>query len=229
MAADDHVLSLLVEMRREQREGLSAIDSKVAKVDGKVERMAEKFDEMRDEHADLRERVAKVEANDERDAEQRAVAAAGWGPNGTGRFAALPPAHPEQMVQPTPGIAFSPHINIGGNMAASAVGAVTSGGSGARGSTSKRPSVPPLQWLRKAAQSGTGKVVALAIAACGGAVLRHVASPMPETKIVTVPVEVPPAATATATAPIVYASASPWQPLDASAASVAAPPRRIAK
>jgi len=170
MATEDHLLGLLTQMRREQNEGLESIHGKIEKVDARVEKMAEKVDEVRDDHADLRERLAKVEANDKRDAEERA-----WGPSGTGRYAVLPATGPVVVPTPPPGIAFSPHINIAG---ATATGGAAAATAAPARSNSKRPSRPPaLEWLGKVSSSAAGKAAGLAIAACAGALVHLLATP----------------------------------------------------
>lgn len=130
--------------------------------------------------SDLRERVAKVETNDARDAQDRV--------NGTGRHQVVPErGDVREIVIPTPPHGVPVNIRIG----------------------KQTHSTPPVvSWfvksIGKAASSGIGKAVG-ALALIGVGVLgHHVAQPVGETKIVTVEVPAPqPPPAPVATVPVV--------------------------
>jgi hypothetical protein len=196
MAANDPsvppVVALLVDMKRESTANFRDINTK-------IDDLAEKVDAVRDDQANLRERVARVETNDKRDAEERAA----FGPGGTGRFQVpdMRPPHPSSSgfgtPAPTPAIAFSPTISVGGN----AGGSVERPGMDTeRTRRSIAPSITSL--VSKALQSRVTQLALLACAAISGGVVRHLMSPTPTVQFVTIPASQP---TEVVTQPVVVA------------------------
>jgi hypothetical protein len=170
------VMQLLLDMRKETGDGFE-------KLHKKVDTLAEKLDDVRDEHADLRERVAKVETNDKRDAEERAAFAAG----GTGRFHVAPmegprPPQPSSPMlatpSPTPAIAFNIGANAGGDLR---IGSTTQSSPSHEGSQKRHSVAPPsvMAWLDKAARSRVLHIGLLACAAVGGGFAHYLLSPPP--------------------------------------------------
>ena len=216
MPAEDHIINLLSEMRQEARDqrqetnaGLSALHTKLDGINTKVDTHARDDVNMerslRTEITEARDRLAKVEAHVQRDAEART-----WGSGGTGRFN-IPPG---DVSVPTPAVGMQPSgisININERTAAT-----------------KRPSSPPVAWLGKAMKSGAGKIGAGVGVFVAGILVRHLASPMPETRIVSVPVVPPieaPAPAATTVAFAVPTASATYAVPDASAPTIAHRPK----